>query len=414
MNRCTSGSLLRNRSDQSFPVFVGSLWWFLSSLVSQMMVDPVYFGCVSSVLGGAERIDCLQIDSQKWSEWSVDSRRIMTIRFVILLLCNHILHTRSVPLLEVLLWLPFALGVCGSVGLQKRNRLEERMGRETKSPWLEERMGRDTKSPWLDNLMSEWVEKQNPLDRRERLPLLSPFRFTCPMSEWVEKQNPLDRRERLPLLSPFRFTCPMSEWVEKQNPHWSEREAPPVEPFPIHLSELSNSFFRFAPSISSAFATQFCHSLIKRYTLLLSKVYYMSLFEFWTSPLFIEVHFQRRSGSLHHLFHLRRLESVLSFGCVQFVLPIRSSYQFYVGFANSATASSKGNLRSLAAKSTTLALFWVFEQPLCTSKSISKVILGVSMMMYNFEGWNRSFRDLHEKYFLIRKKYFSILVQNFV
>jgi len=56
--------------------------------------------------------------------------------------------------------------------------------------------------------MSEWVEKQNPLDRRERLPLLSPFRFTCPMSEWVEKQNPLDRRERLPLLSPFRFTCP--------------------------------------------------------------------------------------------------------------------------------------------------------------------------------------------------------------
>ena len=121
-------------------------------------------------------------------------------------------------------------------------------------------------------------------------------------------------------------------------------------------------------------------------------------------------------------YKISSLERISSLQKISSVFYSMSTQHFYVGFANSAPASSKGNLRSLAAKSTTLALFWVFEQPLCTSKSASKVILGVSMMMYNFEGWNRSFPDilviravfLHKKYFLIRKKYFSILVQNFV
>ena len=247
------------------------------------------------------------------------------------------------------------------------------MGRETKSPWLEERMGRDTKSPWLDNLMSEWVEKQNPLDRRERLPLLSPFRFTCP-------------------------------------------------------------FFRFAP-LGSAFATQFCHSLIKRYTLLSgSKVYYMSLFEFWASPLFIEVHFRSRSGSIHHLFHLRWGAGVVTttlqsdhrrrvMGDMRIADPppvISSSYKISSLESSLQKISSVSYFMStflrrfrqfcpsLIKRQTSLAgskiyyigSIWVFEQALCTSKSASKVDLGVSKLMCNFECWNRCFSVASNSFFL--------------
>ena len=64
-------------------------------------------------------------------------------------------------------------------------------------------------------------------------------------------------------------------------------------------------------------------------------------------------------------------------------------FGFYMGFANfAATASSKGHLRLLAAPSTTLAPFRVFEQHLCNSKIISKVFLGVSATMGIAEVWN--------------------------
>ena len=74
-------------------------------------------------------------------------------------------------------------------------------------------------------------------------------------------------------------------------------------------------------------------------------------------------------SSLERISSLQKISSVF--------IP---SQHFDVDFANSAaTASSKGHLRSLAAYSTSLALLRGFEQPLCTSKSASKVILGVSI-----------------------------------
>jgi len=62
-------------------------------------------------------------------------------------------------------------------------------------------------------------------------------------------------------------------------------------------------------------------------------------------------------------YKISSLERISSLQKISSVFYSMSTQHFYVGFANSAPASSKGNLRSLAAKSTTLALFGCLSNP---------------------------------------------------